>query len=189
MRIERYRNITVFTALLALFLGTETPAHAVETGQVAYYGGTVPGMPRGALGALHTDFPATLVFQTTAQTSPAEVDISYDKIRSVKYSTEVTHHLGVLPAIAVGLIRKRSAGTSSRSVLRTHPVRYRPCSSRSRRMTRRYCCKSCGPGQPSARTKRPPAPPMASRKYPCPRQELNEKGRGDDSSPRPDSCS
>ena len=107
MRIERYRNITVFTALLALFLGTETPAHAVETGQVAYYGGTVPGMPRGALGALHTDFPATLVFQMTAQTSPAEVDISYDKIRSVKYSTEVTHHLGVLPAIAVGLIRKR----------------------------------------------------------------------------------
>jgi hypothetical protein len=35
--------------------------------------------------------------------------IPYSEIEPFEYTTEVTHHLGVLPAIAVGLLKKRES--------------------------------------------------------------------------------
>jgi len=83
------------------------PCFAVEAGQVAYMSGTL-AVPQGTIGGFDTTSPEALVFKFTASGSaPGEVDIAYKNIGSFEYSTEVAHHLGVLPAVAVGLVKRR----------------------------------------------------------------------------------
>jgi len=91
------------------------PAFAVTTGEAEYLGGTVAGTANGTIGALDTTAAEKLVFRykpsptiaaSTAATS-AEIEIPYASIQSFQYSTEVTYHIGVLPAIAVSLVKKR----------------------------------------------------------------------------------
>jgi hypothetical protein len=83
------------------------PAFAVEAGQVAYTSGTL-AVPQGTIGSLDTASPTVLVFRFTAtDLAPGEIDIAYKNIGSFEYSTEVAHHLGVLPAIAVSLVKRR----------------------------------------------------------------------------------
>jgi len=43
----------------------------------------------------------------TFETSGKKLLIPYADIQSFEYSTEVTRHLGVLPAIAIGLVKMR----------------------------------------------------------------------------------
>jgi len=93
------RKLAAFCMLLALSL----PAGAVEDGQVMYVGGTVPAMQAGVLGRLDTTSETTLTFEYSGK----KLDIPYAKIISFEYSKEVARHLGVLPAIAVGLVKKR----------------------------------------------------------------------------------
>ncbi len=76
-------------AAFCLMLVVSLPAAAVEDGQVMYVGGTVPGL------------------KLTFEYSGSKLEIPFAKIDSFEYSQEVARHLGVLPAIAVGLIRKR----------------------------------------------------------------------------------
>ena len=96
---------TILIAVLTLTL--TIPAFAVEGKQVAYVGGTLPALSNGTLGELDTTSPANLVFKTSTPGAPTEFAIPYANIRSVRYTTPVAHHLGVLPAIAVGLVRHR----------------------------------------------------------------------------------
>jgi hypothetical protein len=92
-------KLMIFCLLLALAV----PVLAVDDGRVMYLGGTVPGVPAGAVGRLDTTSEESLTFEY----SGTKVLIPYSQIESFEYSTEVTHHLGVMPAIAVGLIKKR----------------------------------------------------------------------------------
>lgn len=92
-------KLMTFCLLLAL----AAPVFAVDDGQVMYAGGTVPGLPAGAVGRLDTTSEESLTFEY----SGTKVLIPYSRIESFEYSTEVTRHLGVMPAIAVGLIKKR----------------------------------------------------------------------------------
>jgi hypothetical protein len=90
---------------MSLMLGVR--AFAVETGQVAYAGGSL-GLAQGTVGSFDLVSPGALVFKYAGAGAPAgEVAIEYKKISGFSYSTEVTHHLGVVPAIAVGLVRRR----------------------------------------------------------------------------------
>ena len=90
-------------AAFCLLLVISLPARAVEDGQVLYAGGTIPGMQAGLLGRLDTTSETTLAFEYGA----GKLAIPYVKIVSFEYSEKVARHLGVLPAIAVGLVKKR----------------------------------------------------------------------------------
>jgi phosphatidylglycerophosphate synthase len=90
--------------LCALFT---VPTLAVEAGQVMYTSGTLT-VAQSTIGSLDIRVPSTLIFKFAAtNTGSGEVDIPYDKITGFVYRTEVAHHIGVLPAIAVSLVKRR----------------------------------------------------------------------------------
>jgi hypothetical protein len=93
-------------AAFCFFLSLCLPALAVEDGQVMYLGGTAPGVNAGVVGKLDTTAEAALIFEYSGN----KVEIPYAAIQSFEYSKEVTHHLGVLPAIAVGMFKMRRRG-------------------------------------------------------------------------------
>jgi hypothetical protein len=80
-----------------------TQASAGEAGQVLYVGGTVAALHAGASGKLDTSSPKTLSFDSSTH----KLAIPFETIDSYEYSQQVAHHLGVLPAIAVGLVKHR----------------------------------------------------------------------------------
>ncbi|MFI5073076.1 MAG: hypothetical protein ACHP8A_19560 [Terriglobales bacterium] len=92
-------KLMTFFLLFALAL----PVPAVDDGQVMYAGGTLPALPPGVVGRLDTTSEAALTFEH----SGTKLLIPYSAIESFEYSTEVTRHLGVMPAIAVGLVKMR----------------------------------------------------------------------------------
>jgi phosphatidylglycerophosphate synthase len=93
--------------VFALSVLLVVPCFAVEAGQVAYMSGTL-AVPQGTIGGFDNTSPAALVFKfTVSGAAQGEVDIAYKNIGSFEYSTEVAHHLGVLPAVAVGLVKRR----------------------------------------------------------------------------------
>jgi len=75
---------------------------AVEPGQVAYVGGTAI-LKEGAVGKLDMFSETALRFESAGTV----VEIPYAKIQSFEYTEQVSHHMGVLPAIAIGLSRSR----------------------------------------------------------------------------------
>ena len=90
-------------ASICLLLVIPLPAGAIEDGQVIYAGGTVASLPAGALGRLDTTSQTTLSFESAGN----KIVIPYAGIESFQYTEQVARHLGVLPAIAVGLVKKR----------------------------------------------------------------------------------
>jgi hypothetical protein len=76
---------------------------AIDDGQVEYLGGTVPALEVNAIGKLDLTSEAVMQFNSTKGT----FSIPYANIDSFEYAQELTHHLGVLPTIAVGLTRTR----------------------------------------------------------------------------------
>lgn len=88
---------------LCLLFSLALPVAAVEDGQVMYVGGTISGLKEGVIGQLDTESQASLAFKS----SGATLAIPYEKIESFEYYEQVARHLGVLPAIVVGLVRKR----------------------------------------------------------------------------------
>jgi hypothetical protein len=90
-------------AMLCLLMVMSLPARAVEGDQVKYMGGTVADLHSGTLGRLDTTSAAMLTYEY----SGSKLVIPYAKIDSFEYSVDVARHLGVLPAIAVALVRKR----------------------------------------------------------------------------------
>ena len=88
---------------LCLLLIVPLATIAIENGQVMYAGGTVAVLKEGAIGKLNTTSPTALSFET----SGSRLVIPFANIESYEYSQEVARHLGVLPAIATGLVRHR----------------------------------------------------------------------------------
>lgn len=78
-------------------------AFAAEDGNVAYAGGTVPLMKGGATGK----FDFTSANQLQFISSGMVLEIPYSSIESFQHTKEAVVHLGVAPAIAVGLLAAR----------------------------------------------------------------------------------
>lgn len=78
------------------------PALAVEGNHVKYVGGTLSGMNVGAVGKIETSG-----IELSFESSGRKIAIPYASIESFHQSTEVAHHLGILPAIAVALLKAR----------------------------------------------------------------------------------
>ncbi len=89
--------------LLVLGLGVTAVAAAQEP-DVEYVNGTVQGWKDGASGTLDMSSPQSLEFHSGSN----RFSIPYAEITSVKYREENRFRLGVLPAIAVGLLKARS---------------------------------------------------------------------------------
>lgn len=91
-------------ALVAILLVTTSCSlWAVDDGQVQYLGGTVPALEVNAIGKLDLTSESVMQFESTK----GKFAIPYANIDSFEYTQELTHHLGVLPSIAVGLTRTR----------------------------------------------------------------------------------
>lgn len=93
------KKLGMFCLLLVISL----PAGAVEGEQVMYAGGTAPDLQAGVLGRLDTTSETMLSFESAGN----KLVIPYSKIDSYSYDERVARNLGVLPAIAVGLVKKR----------------------------------------------------------------------------------
>ena len=78
-------------------------AFALKDGHAKYVGGTAPGLTAGTLGQLDTTAESALVFQYAGR----KISIPYASIDSNEYSKELARHLGILPAIAVALLKTR----------------------------------------------------------------------------------
>jgi len=68
-----------------------------------YSGGTSSGINVGTIGRIDMSSQTALVFECQGN----KLSIPYVAIDSFEYSREVKRHLGVLPAIAVGLVKQR----------------------------------------------------------------------------------
>lgn len=93
------KNLILFGLLLSLML----PAQALSGVHAVYRGGTVTRIPVGTVSRMETASDASLDFNSSTGT----IVIPYASIDSYRYWKEVTHHLGVLPAIAIGLLKAR----------------------------------------------------------------------------------
>ena len=93
------RKLVAFCLLLVVSL----PVAAVDGQQVKYVGGTAPGLSAGVVGRLDTTSDTSLSFEYPGN----KLMIPYESIESFDYSKEVARHLGVLPAIAIALLRIR----------------------------------------------------------------------------------
>jgi hypothetical protein len=91
----------IFGLFLLLLTPLATPA--VEDGQVMYVGGTVGALKEGVFGKLDTSSQIVLSFDY----SGGKLVIPFEMIDSYVYSQRVARNLGVLPAIAVGLVKHR----------------------------------------------------------------------------------
>ena len=85
------------------FLLLSLPAFAARTGNVRYVGGTAPEVKAGAVGQLDTTAANALIFEHSGN----KLEIPYASIHTFEYSKEVARHLGVLPFIAVSLVKMR----------------------------------------------------------------------------------
>jgi hypothetical protein len=88
--------------VLLLVAAFAVPARAIDD-SVTYVGGTVSSIKNGTIGRFDTGQAASLAFEH----SGGRFSIPYEGIRSYEYKKEIARHLGVLPAIAVGLVRMR----------------------------------------------------------------------------------
>jgi hypothetical protein len=93
------KRFVAFSVLLLLSL----PATAVDNGRVKYAGGTVPGVSAGVVGRFDTTSETSLTFEYAGKT----LAIPYASIESFDHAEVVARHLGVLPAIVVGLLKAR----------------------------------------------------------------------------------
>ncbi len=91
-------------ALTAAIFAVTSPAFAVDEMQITYANGTVPGVPESSTGTLNTSSPAALEFHSGA----SQFAIPYTAITSYSARDENRFRLGVLPAIAVGVLKARS---------------------------------------------------------------------------------
>jgi len=93
---------------LALVLLLNTPhVWALESNQAVYIGGST-AVAADTAGSLDTTSPTTLFFRyAKPDGTPGQIGIDYAAIKTAYPSKEVTHHLGVAPAITVGLLAAR----------------------------------------------------------------------------------
>ncbi|HEY0564431.1 MAG TPA: hypothetical protein VGC88_02540 [Terriglobales bacterium] len=89
---------------MILVLVFSVSAFAVEGNQVRYVGGTIPGTKPDAVGAFALESESDFAFDYQG----GKLTIPYRRITQYNYTREVTVHLGVVAAIAVSMVKRRS---------------------------------------------------------------------------------
>ena len=80
------------------------PAMAMDGPEAHYLNGTAQGVKEGSIGTVDTTVAKELTFHAGAE----GFSIPYDSVKFYRYQEEKRFRLGVLPAIAVGLVKARS---------------------------------------------------------------------------------
>ena len=93
-------RIAAFALMIAVSISS---LFAQDRATVVYTGGTVPNLKPETAGRLDITEPAAVAFVYPS----GKLAIDFDAIQSYEYSREVAHHLGILPAIEVGLVKAR----------------------------------------------------------------------------------
>ena len=107
--MSKFRKESIPWAMAALLLTllVVSPALALEPNQAVYIGGSA-AIAADTLGTLDSASPTALIFHfKQPDGSAGQLAIDYTGIHTVSARNEVTHHLGVAPAIAVGLLAAR----------------------------------------------------------------------------------
>jgi hypothetical protein len=97
------KKLMAMTLILVLAAGN-APALDVKGMEATYTSGTVPGVRLGVDGTLGTTSPTALEFHSGS----GDFSVPYAGITAARCREENRFRLGVLPAIAVGLIKARS---------------------------------------------------------------------------------
>jgi hypothetical protein len=92
-----------FFAVLLLVILIPLAAYAGEGDNVMYAGGTAAGLMDGSTGKLDLKAPDSMTFESAG----TKLVIPYATIDTFEYTRPVARHLGLLPAIAVGMVKKR----------------------------------------------------------------------------------
>jgi hypothetical protein len=96
------KMLAIVLGVMILFSGL--PAWASDGMEASYVSGTVPTTKLGATGMLDSTKPDVMEFHS----SSGDFSIPYTRITAARYHEENRFRLGVLPAIAVGLLKARS---------------------------------------------------------------------------------
>jgi hypothetical protein len=91
----------IVAMMLVLLLATS--AFGVSGNEVMYVGGSVSVLNPGDIGTFETASTKELGFVSNGK----RLSVAYDQIKRIEYHKEVAYHLGVAPAIVVGLIKRR----------------------------------------------------------------------------------
>src|SRR5579863_8804560 len=97
-----FGSIVLLSLSTAVMPASAAPG-AADDWRVKYAGGTVPGMNIGVVGKMDTTSDTSLIFEHAGD----KLTIPYASIESFDHAEEVARHLGVLPAIVVGLLKAR----------------------------------------------------------------------------------
>jgi len=100
---EKMRNQISVLAVM-VFVTAAIPALTAQTVEVTYLNGTVKAFAENAAGTLDTTPTEALQLQSGQK----QVDIPYRSVTTYEYHEENRFRLGVLPAIAVGMLKARS---------------------------------------------------------------------------------
>lgn len=90
--------------LLLVAMLTSVSALAMDGPEVQYVNGTARGVKEGSIGTVDTTVAKALEFHA----GTAVFSIPYDGVKFYRYQEEKRFRLGVLPAIAVGLLKARA---------------------------------------------------------------------------------
>lgn len=96
------KMLAIVLGVVILFAGL--PAWASDGMDASYVSGTVSTMKLGATGMVDNTKPDVMEFHS----SSGDFSIPYAKITAARYHEENRFRLGVLPTIAVGLLKARS---------------------------------------------------------------------------------
>jgi hypothetical protein len=92
------KKLAVVVLAMAAALGA-AQAFALEGDDITYVNGTVPSVKEGIVGRVNVTPALALEFHSSA----GQFSIPYARITTYQCREEAKYHLGVLPAIAVGL--------------------------------------------------------------------------------------
>ena len=90
------------TRVCCVVLALSLCCGALDQGQAKYVGGTLDNSKIGVVGHLTLSSPGV-----TYDSGTLRVSIPYEQIVSYRYRKNVARHLGVLPAIVVGMFKAR----------------------------------------------------------------------------------
>jgi hypothetical protein len=162
--------------LLLLSMLTAKPALAVDGSQVQLRSVTVPGHPIDAIGVFDITTPDNIIFR-----APGAPDLAIPYASIIEFSTrnEVKFHIGVAPAIAVGIVKKRKKqhflSLSYRDATQTvqvvtfeiskqaPPMLTSLLQAKARTACERREAGACIPVVPAPRVPPPPPPPLLPR--------------------------
>ena len=96
-------RLKVLVLVVVVLCGVQCGWAMVNGNEVEIKRTTVPAVPEGSVGAFDLTGSDALVWRSGARS----ISVPYKTLSTFSYSNKLARHLGVLPAIGAGMVRKR----------------------------------------------------------------------------------